>query len=68
MKDTFANAQENVSNEQLKNVTGGARVNPMPHAAEDLIPPPPGESIPQSMPLSAPDACGYDFGGRPVVT
>ncbi len=34
MKNTFANARENLSDEQLKHVTGGARVNSRPEAAE----------------------------------
>lgn len=37
MKNTFANAGENVSDEQLRHVTGGARVNARPHGAEDHL-------------------------------
>ncbi|MGB9114717.1 hypothetical protein [Bradyrhizobium sp.] len=37
MTNTFANAKENVTDEQLKHVTGGTRVNSRPHAAEDHL-------------------------------
>ncbi len=34
MKSTFANARENLSDAQLKHVTGGARVNSRPEAPD----------------------------------
>lgn len=37
MKSTFANARENLSDEQLKHVTGGARINSRPDAAGDHL-------------------------------
>jgi hypothetical protein len=37
MTNTFANAKESVSDEQLKHVIGGTRVNSRPHAAEDHL-------------------------------
>jgi hypothetical protein len=37
MKSTFAKARENLSDEQLKHVTGGARANSRPEAAEDHL-------------------------------
>ena len=37
MKSTFANARANLSDAQLKHVTGGARVNSRPEAAEDHL-------------------------------
>jgi hypothetical protein len=37
MKSTFANAGENLSDEQLKHVTGGAGVNSRPEAPEDHL-------------------------------
>ena len=65
MKSTCANAQENVSDEQLKDVTGGARVNPMPHAAEDhMIAEVSGPGYP---PCNDPQP-GYPNPGAPVVT
>lgn len=37
MKNQFADTEENVSDEQLKHVTGGARVNPPFHAVADHV-------------------------------
>jgi hypothetical protein len=37
VKNTFANARENLSDEQLKHVTGGARVNSRPEAPDDHL-------------------------------
>lgn len=60
MTSTFASARENVSDEQLKDVTGGARVNSRPHGAEDHLNGPEEADLMPAPPQPPP--------GAPVVT